>query len=71
MFASLPAIIEIGLSVITGAQQAIKLGKDVAPYAELLKDLFGGKKITAEELDAIRTRNDALNAAIEALPEED
>lgn len=71
MFASISSIITLGMSVITGAQQAIQLAKDAGPWLELLKDLFSGKEITVEELAALRARNDALNAEIEALPEDD
>lgn len=71
MLASIPSIITTALSIISGLQQAQQLGKDLEPWYELLKELFGGKKITVEELAAIRAKNDALNAEIEALPEND
>lgn len=69
MLASIPAIISLASTIITGAQVLIKLGQDAGPSLLLLKDLVGGKTITVEELEAIRARSDALNAQLEGQTE--
>lgn len=69
MLATIPAIIEVGLALIQGAQALIKLGRDAGPNIVLLKELFGGAKVTVERLAEIRAESDKRNAAIEAQTE--
>ena len=69
MLASIPDIISLAGSIISGAQSLIQLGKDAAPSLLLLKDLVGGKPVTVDQLADIRARNDALNAELEGQTE--
>lgn len=69
MLASIPAIISLASTIISGAQALINLGKDAGPSLLLLKDLLGGKSISVEELEAVRARSDALNSQLEGQTE--
>lgn len=69
MFASIPLIIETIVSIASTAKTLFDLGKDVAPQLADIAHLVSGKKITVDQLNEMRARNDALNAEIEALKE--
>lgn len=73
MFATIPAIVAIVATVLQGAQVAVQVGKDAAPFLAVLKKLFSKDAITLDDLDAIEADLALLNARIEKPipPEED
>lgn len=71
MIASIASILAVGAQLVSAATVLVKAGKDAAPLLTDLKRLFSGEKITEAELAEIRARSDAVNAEIEALPDQD
>lgn len=71
MLATIPAIMAVVASVIQGAQAAVQVGKDAAPFISILKDFFSKDEITEEDLANVQTQVDALHAELQApLPPE-